>query len=141
MVAVLVLCRRWRAFMAIKAIHNHLKTKHNSVEGVLIVTKIKYDEMSIKVRVAQHKKVLNPGGESDATEPGDHGSSHKDPGNIKLLNIAVWYAALWEVDGKFVAMQLKGACTIRPIERNNTECLREAMLRQCEMPADARFGF
>ena len=122
MAAFVLIFRRNRINLALKAVHAHIKTVYPNSNGLQFIEKAKYDEMSLKLRVAecqtkddqQRKEVVQ-----------------KEPALVKLLQVTTTYGALWEVEpGKHICAIFRGPTTVRSIERNNGESLKDGLTRE-----------
>ena len=114
MAAFLLVFRRAMLFYAFQAIDVHLEPTCAKVEGVQFIEKTKYDEMSLRIRLAE--------GKNWSAEEGFKVSELKEPALAKLLQMIVTYSALWEVsDGngdniRHAMATAKSPTTIRSIE-------------------------
>ena len=93
------------------------------VQPLYFATKYKYDEMSMKVS-----------NKSDAKES-------LSAVTTKLLQLSVEYLCLWKVGNKYVKMITHMPTSLLSIERNNAQCLTEALSRQVQTPPVAHTLF
>ena len=118
-------------FMAFRAVHTHLANTHQHVDAIQFIEQAKYDEMSLRVRLSE--------GKDYSPDAGFTGSELKEPALSKLLQIQVAYSALRDIktaDGgcQHIMAVVKGPTTIRAIEKNNAESLKEGLVRQSQVP-------
>jgi hypothetical protein len=125
--AFLTIFRRTRMITSFHTLYCYLKAHHGKVRALHYWEKIKYDEVSMRVSVSEF---------SDSTAKGI-----KERAIVKLLNCTVTHAAMFEVDGKCLALISNLPTTVRSIERNSAESLKAALQRQSSTPSWVREEF
>lgn len=125
---LLIMYRRFHMAMVMKAFDKHLRMiakDPNSVKPVWFGLKYRYDEMSLKVSLDEHE-------ESKAVVPK----------LAKLLQVTTFWLGLWAFDDhQFVRLYLRCPTTVRAIEKNSAQCLRNALKREAIIPQFAHNMF
>ena len=125
--AFLTIFRRARIIASFHALYRHLQEGCGNLQALHYWEKLKYDEVSMRVSVAEF--------------PGEACKSIKEKAIVKLLNCTSTHAAIFEVDGEYVTVVAKSPTTVRSIEKNSAESLKAALQRQSSTPSWAREEF
>ena len=125
--AFLTIFRRTRIIALLHILHRYFKEHYGNVRALHYWEKLKYDEVSMRVSVAEF--------------PGEACKSIKEKAIVKLLNCTSTHAAIFEVDGEYVTVVAKSPTTVRSIEKNSAESLKAALQRQSSTPSWAREEF
>ena len=125
--AFLTIFRQTRIIALFHVLHRYFKEHYGNVRALHYWEKLKYDEVSMRVSVAEF--------------PGEACKSIKEKAIVKLLNCTSTHAAIFEVDGEYVTVVAKSPTTVRSIEKNSAESLKAALQRQSSTPSWAREEF
>ena len=121
--ATVVLAKRFRSIASMQKVHSHLEglaaAEGGEFKAVAFVAKQKYDEVSLKLRVAER---IDPG-TGNAQTP-------VIPFIAKLSQIVTTYACLWKVNGRFLSFRANQPGLIRSIERTTAECMMASLVAE-----------